>query len=74
MTAVLMAEVPLPPAVTVTVDGVAVIEKSLVTLPPQPANLKEPMRVFQLNEPLDGMYWLVYQNVQSSVGSIDMLL
>ena len=40
----------------------------------QPVNLKETMRVFQLKEPLDGMYSVVYQNVQPSTGSTLMLL
>lgn len=38
----------------------------------QPANLKDPMRVFQLKLPLAGMYSLVYQNVQLSAGSTFM--
>jgi hypothetical protein len=42
--------------------------------PPQLANLNEPMRVFQLKLPFDGMYWFVYQNVQSSDGSTVMAL
>ena len=33
-------------------------------------NLKLPMRVFQLNLPVDAMYCCVYQKVQSSVGSM----
>jgi hypothetical protein len=37
---------------------------------PQPMNLKEPMKVAQLNEPLLGWYWFVYQKVQSSLGSM----
>ena len=40
-----------------------------VGVPPQLLNLNEPMRVFQLNAPLLGMYSVVYQNVQSSDGS-----
>ncbi len=42
--------------------------------PPQLGNLKEPMRVLQLNAPLEGMYSLVYQKVQPSAGSIVMAL
>jgi hypothetical protein len=38
-------------------------------VPPQFVNLNEPMRVFQLNAPLLGMYSFVYQKVQSSDGS-----
>src|SRR5437016_5022350 len=40
----------------------------------QPANLKLPTRVLQLNVPLAGSYSFVYQNVQSSTGSTLMLL
>jgi hypothetical protein len=42
--------------------------------PPQLANLNEPIRVFQLKLPLDGMYSLVYQKVQPSAGSMVMAL
>ena len=42
--------------------------------PPQLLNLNEPMRVFQLKAPFDGMYSLVYQNVQPSDGSTVMAL
>jgi len=41
-----------------------------VRLCPQPLNLKDPMKVAQLYEPLLGMYSFVYQKVQSSLGSI----
>src|SRR5215831_4519321 len=44
--------------------------------PPEPrqvGNLKDEIRVCQLRVPLDAMYWFVYQNVQSSVGSTLML-
>lgn len=37
-------------------------------------NLKDAMRVLQLKVPLFFKYWLVYQKVQSSVGSTLMLL
>ena len=37
---------------------------------PQDANLKDPMRVFQLNEPLVVRYSFAYQKVQSSAGSM----
>lgn len=40
----------------------------------QPVNLNEAMRVFQLNAPVLLRYSLVYQNVQSSTGSIAMEL
>src|SRR2546429_468214 len=36
---------------------------------PQDVNLKDPTRVFQLNEPLVVRYSFVYQKVQSSAGS-----
>ena len=39
----------------------AEIEKSGVGVPPQLLNLKEPTAVAQLNEPLLGRYWSVYQ-------------
>ena len=39
----------------------------------QPCILKEAIRVLQLKEPFDGMYSVVYQNVQSSDGSMLML-
>jgi hypothetical protein len=41
-----------------------------VRLCPQPLNLKDPMKVAQLYEPLLGMYSFVYQKVQSSLGSM----
>ncbi len=56
MTAVLMVDVTLLPAVTLTVFGFALIEKSLVTEPPHCANLKAPIRVAQLNGPVVGWY------------------
>ncbi len=40
----------------------------------QDGNLNDPMRVFQLKVPLLGMYSFVYQNVQSSLGSIPIML
>ena len=40
----------------------------------QPGSTNDAMRVCQLNDPSAGMYWLVYQNVQSSAGSTDRLL
>ena len=40
----------------------------------QPVNLKEFRRVCQLKLPLLGMYSLAYQKVQSSLGSMDMLV
>ena len=41
---------------------------------PQDVNLKDPIRVFQLNEPLVVRYSFVYQKVQSSAGSTLILL
>jgi len=35
-----------------------------------PGNLNEAIQVLQLNVPLLFRYWVVYQNVQSSLGSI----
>ena len=69
VTAVLMVDVPLLPCVMDRLVGLELIEKSLVVEPPQEGNLKDAMRVFQLKAPLDGMYSLVYQKVQSSLGS-----
>src|SRR5258708_13891159 len=73
VTAVLIVEVPLLPCAIDRLVGLALIEKSFVP-PPQPENLNEPMRVFQLKLPLDGMYWLVYQKVQSCLGPTAMLV
>jgi hypothetical protein len=58
------------PWATVSDAGFAAIEKSLLAAAPQPGNLNDAIRVFQLNVPLAGMYSLAYQNVQSSTGSI----
>ena len=58
-------------AIAVWLVGDAATEKSGV---PQPASLKLPIRVRQLKIPLAGMYSLVNQNVQSSLGSTDMSL
>jgi hypothetical protein len=55
------------------VEEVGVAESVVVVgtrLCPQPMNLKEPMKVAQLNVPLLDWYWFVYQKVQSSVGSM----
>jgi len=61
------------PWVIVCEDGDPDKEKSGVVMP-QEVNLKDPMRVFQLKLPFVGMYSFVYQNVQSSTGSMLMLL
>ena len=73
MRAVLMVETPEAPGARETLGGDALIEKSLVT-GPQLGNLRVPIRVFQLNLPLVGRYWLVYQKVQSSPGSTAIML
>ena len=49
-------------------------EKSGAGAPPQEVNLNDPMRVCQLKLPLAARYSLVYQKVQSSDGSMLMLL
>ena len=69
VTAVEMVDVPFVPCTRERLAGLALIEKSFVTLP-QPGSLKVPIRVLQLNEPSAGMYSLAYQNVHPSVGSI----
>jgi hypothetical protein len=66
--------VPVEPWTTLTLLGEAETEKSGVGGVPQFGNLKLAMRVFQLNEPVVFMYSWVYQNVQSSTGSIVMAL
>ena len=67
--------VPLAPCVTLTEAGLTETEKSGGGgAPPQEGNLKEPTRVLQLNVPLALMYSCVYQNVQSSEGSIVIAL
>src|SRR5947207_2397398 len=72
VTVVEIVDVALPPCVTVRVDGFALMEKSLAGGAPQLGNLNEAIRVCQLNEPFAGMYSVVYQNVQSSLGSTDI--
>ena len=54
--------------------GEAEMVKSGVGGAPHPGNLKDAMRVFQLKDPLAGMYSLAYQKVQSSTGSTDIAL
>ena len=61
------------PRTTETVDGLALMEKSLVTTAPQPESLKFATVVCQLNVPFEGMYSVVYQKVQPSTGSTDRL-
>jgi hypothetical protein len=64
---------PFAPCTRLKLAGLGEIEKSLLA-GPHPANLNEPMRVFQLDAPLAGTYWFVYQKVQSSLGSMAIAL
>ena len=73
ITAVLMLEVAEVPGARDRFDGDALIEKSL-TAGPQDGNLKVPIRVLQLNDPVAARYSFVYQNVQSSLGSTAIML
>ncbi len=59
-----------PPGVTATVTGLALIEKSGLATVPHPFTLNVPIIVLQLNDPLCFRYSFVYQNVQSSTGSM----
>src|SRR5258705_177745 len=70
-TAVLIVTFPPAPCPNDRLLGVAAIEKSLPTAAPQPGNLKDAMRVLQLNVPFAGMYSVASQKVQSSTGSMD---
>jgi hypothetical protein len=65
-------EVPCWPCGNVSDAGLAEIEKFGAGGAPQLMNLKEPTKVAQLNVPLLGWYWFVYQKVQSSLGSMRM--
>ena len=60
---------PVVGAATVEKAGYSAVEKSLSVRRTQDGNAKDPMAVCQLNVPLVGMYWFVYQNVQPSDGS-----
>ena len=40
----------------------------------QVGNLKDAILVLQLKDPFAFRYWLTYQNVQSSTGSMDIVL
>jgi len=73
VTAVEIVLVPELPCAAEMLVGFADIEKSLLGVP-QPGNLNDAMRVLQLNDPSLGMYSVVYQNVQSSVGSTAIIL
>ena len=69
-TAVEMVLVPVAFWASVIELGDAEIEKSFAACAgPQPGNLKDPMRVFQLKVPFAGRYSVVNQKVQSSTGS-----
>ena len=72
VTDVEIVEVPADPAGTVTADGLAESEKS-DGLVEQPGNLNEAIRVCQLNSPVVARYSVVYQKVQSSLGSTDII-
>src|SRR2546421_103946 len=65
---------PLAPCTRLKLVGLAEIEKSLPADAAPPGSLNEATRVFQLNAPLLGRYSLVYQNVQSSLGSMAIAL
>ena len=78
-----MFSVAVPVLVNVTLFGVLVIPMTVlgkvnlvtesvtagVPPPPQLPKMKDPMRELQLNVPFTFSYWLVYQKVQSSLGS-----
>src|SRR3989442_1379649 len=72
VTAVEIVDVALPPWTAETLLGLALIEKSDGVA--QPGRWKVPIRVRQLNGPLDGMYSFVYQKVQPSLGSMVIAL
>jgi hypothetical protein len=82
VTLVEIVDAPLWPWSTVRLLGLAEIEKSFAGggggggggSVEQPGNLNEPIRVRQLKLPLTDRYSVVYQNVQSSLGSIRMEL
>jgi len=74
VTAVEMLIEPLVPCTRLKLVGLAEIEKSLPADAAQPGSLNEAMRVFQLNAPLLERYSFVYQNVQSSLGSMAIAL
>ena len=61
------------PCVTLWEDGVAPIVKSGV-VEPQVGNLNDASQVVQLKLPFLARYSLLYQNVQSSAGSMAMLV
>jgi hypothetical protein len=71
LSAVIVAvyEVPLP-WTTVWLPGVAETLKSELTTPLHELNVNEAIRVCQLKLPVLGMYSEVYQNLQSSEGSM----
>jgi hypothetical protein len=71
--AVEIVEVPEDPGFSASEFGLAPMEKSFEALVPQFGNLKAPIRVCQLNAPVVAMYSVVYQNVQSSLGSMAII-
>jgi len=66
-----IVEFPALPCVSVTDAGLADSEKSGIGAP-QPENLNDPIRVNQPYGCVVGKYSLMYQKVQSSLGSICM--
>src|SRR6266480_2659163 len=73
-TVVEMVIEPLAPCARLRLLGLAEIEKSLPADAAQPGSLNEAIRVFQLNAPVLERYSFVYQNVQSSIGSMAIAL
>jgi hypothetical protein len=67
--AVEMVLLPVPFWFMVSVLGLAAMLKSLEAVAPQEGKRNDATRVRQLKVPFAGMYSVVYQNVQSSVGS-----
>src|SRR5437764_499262 len=74
VTAVEVLIEPLVPCTRLKLVGMAEIEKSLPADAGQPGSWNEAIRVFQLNAPLLERYSFVYQNVQSSLGSMAIAL
>jgi hypothetical protein len=68
-----IVELPDEPGSSASAFGLALIEKSFEAAAPQPGNLNAPMRVCQLNAPVVARYSVVYQNVQSSAGSMAII-
>ena len=73
VTAVLTVETSDVPCSIVSALGESESENLSTVRATQPGNEKEAIRVFQLKTPEAGRYSFVYQNVQSSAGSMLML-